>query len=298
MRAVRVTLMGTIDRYMFSLAKVSDRMKGLEEDLATGRAYHLPSDNPMKVARALRWRNKIGEAETYLRNVDDGLAWLTSTETALASLTSLVSRARDLALQGASDTVPATSRQALAREVAQIVEQAVDVANSRHANRYLFGGRRTMTQPFLLAPDGSAVSYQGENGSLLRKVGEGVEVAINLTGGDMFPAGSPFQALIDLRDALLADDGKAVESSLAALDQMLDHLITLRAEVGARMNRLEAVRDRLEAAKLDMERMLEGEEGVDLARLIVDFRASETTYRAALATGARILQPTLVDFLL
>jgi len=297
-RAVRVTLMGTIDRYMFSLAKVSDRMKGLEEDLATGRAYHLPSDNPMKVARALRWRNKIGEAETYLRNVDDGLAWLTSTETALASLTSLVSRARDLALQGASDTVPATSRQALAREVAQIVEQAVDVANSRHANRYLFGGRRTMTQPFLLAPDGSAVSYQGENGSLLRKVGEGVEVAINLTGGDMFPAGSPFQALIDLRDALLADDGKAVESSLAALDQMLDHLITLRAEVGARMNRLEAVRDRLEAAKLDMERMLEGEEGVDLARLIVDFRASETTYRAALATGARILQPTLVDFLL
>lgn len=74
-------------------------------------------------------------------------------------------------------------------------------------------------------------------------------------------------------------------------------MLKYRSQIGARTNRLEATVSRLEANEVDYKAQLSSVEDVDLAQAITDLKMEESVYRAALAVGARIIQPTLVDFL-
>ncbi|HEY8341514.1 MAG TPA: flagellin, partial [Calditerricola sp.] len=75
------------------------------------------------------------------------------------------------------------------------------------------------------------------------------------------------------------------------------NLLAVRATVGARMNRFELIRYRLEADEVNVTRLLSKEEDADMAEVITNLKTAENVYRAALAAGARIIQPSLVDFL-
>lgn len=77
----------------------------------------------------------------------------------------------------------------------------------------------------------------------------------------------------------------------------MENLLRWRAEAGARTNRLELVRDRLKHNQVDLEKLATEIEGIDIAEVIMKLKMEENVYRAALSVGARIIQPTLVDFL-
>jgi flagellar hook-associated protein 3 FlgL len=55
--------------------------------------------------------------------------------------------------------------------------------------------------------------------------------------------------------------------------------------------------DRIDGQQVIAEKMLSDNEDVDLEKVITDLKTQESVHRAALAVGARIIQPTLVDFL-
>jgi flagellar hook-associated protein 3 FlgL len=84
---------------------------------------------------------------------------------------------------------------------------------------------------------------------------------------------------------------------LDKLDNHLTHLLGVRAELGARMNRIELMEDRIDGQQVIAEKMLSDNEDVDLEKVITDLKTQESVHRAALAVGARVIQPTLVDFL-
>ncbi|MFN2364471.1 MAG: flagellin, partial [Halarsenatibacteraceae bacterium] len=73
--------------------------------------------------------------------------------------------------------------------------------------------------------------------------------------------------------------------------------ITTRAEIGAKMNRLDLTQSRLEEQEINFESLKSDNEDVDIAETIMNLRMQESVYQASLATGARIMQPTLLDFL-
>ncbi|MFO7320041.1 MAG: flagellin, partial [Bacillota bacterium] len=77
----------------------------------------------------------------------------------------------------------------------------------------------------------------------------------------------------------------------------MDNLLRWRAEVGARVNRLELVRERLSQNQVNLEKLSAEVEGIDIAEVIMRLKMEENVYRAALGAGARIIQPTLLDFL-
>ncbi len=85
--------------------------------------------------------------------------------------------------------------------------------------------------------------------------------------------------------------------ALAKLDEALDHLLRVRADVGARINRLQLAGARMHELELNVEELIGDNESVDIAAAIIDLKVSENSYRSALASGARIIQPSLLDFL-
>ncbi|SDL67654.1 flagellar hook-associated protein FlgL [Halarsenatibacter silvermanii] len=87
------------------------------------------------------------------------------------------------------------------------------------------------------------------------------------------------------------------ESDIEDFDDALDDNLAMRADLGARMNRLEMTEGRLEDNTINLRELLSENQDTDMAETIMEMRMEESVYQASLATGARIIQPTLVDFL-
>lgn len=309
--ALRVTNQMMAHRMMQNLWASLGRLDRWNQQLSTGRRISIPSDDPSGTEAAMRLRTSIQAGQQYIRNVDEALSWLEATDSALEHVTQVMQRARELILYGANGTLPEESRQALADEMEQLLEDLVNVANSKHGQRYLFAGENTLQQPFTVEredPDNPTspivkVTYNGtalDPGNNLFglevEIEAGITLRYNLFGNDVFlPA---FEALTAALEALRNGDTETLsDAALENFDAAFDNILRWRSEAGARTNRLELVRDRLTHNQVDLEKLATEIEGVDIAEVIMKLKMEENVYRAALAAGARIIQPTLVEFL-
>jgi len=110
--------------------------------------------------------------------------------------------------------------------------------------------------------------------------------------------GSVFEMVKRLRDSLYMNDVEDLGSrALGGMDLALENTLKYRAELGARANRLDIVRARIIHDRTDFEDILSKNEDVDVAGQITKLKTLELAYRSALGVSARIIQPTLLDFL-
>ncbi len=84
---------------------------------------------------------------------------------------------------------------------------------------------------------------------------------------------------------------------MGLIDGHIDNILTARSEIGAKANRIEMTMSRLDAAEQSYTKVLSDTEDADMAEVIIRLKEQENVYNATLAAGARIIQPTLVDFL-
>ena len=110
--------------------------------------------------------------------------------------------------------------------------------------------------------------------------------------------GTIFDMVMRLRDSLFMNNAEDVGgSALGGIDLALENLLKNRAELGAKASRLDMVQKRVIEDRTNFEEILSRTEDVDVAEAITKFKMLETTYRSALGVSARIIQPTLLDFL-
>ncbi len=122
----------------------------LQEQLATGRRLMRPSDEPVDVANALKLQTKLREYEQFKKNINDGLAFMNVTGTAMESMNTLMQRARELAIQGSSDTIGDTERKYLNKESEQLLRQMVSLIDTNYKGEYVFSGNQTKIAPLQL----------------------------------------------------------------------------------------------------------------------------------------------------
>ena len=122
-----------------------------------------------------------------------------------------------------------------------------------------------------------------------------------LTGEDLQPAGvqvdSLFNALIALRDGLSSNDPSKLSLVGGALDTSSSRLLDARADIGARMDRLDRTRSRLEDDKVELAKLLDQDRGADLAESVTEFQRQQTILQATYAVTGKILSLSLMDFL-
>lgn len=103
--------------------------------------------------------------------------------------------------------------------------------------------------------------------------------------------------LILLADALAEDDRELVDSLIGSLDEALEVVLNFRAVAGAKVNRVDITANRLDAQEVNYSSLLSDVEDADLTQLVTDLAMQENAYTAALQAAARILQPSLLDFI-
>lgn len=270
-----------------------------QRQVATGKRILTPSDDPVGVAIGLGLRRDQSATATWNRNIDDSLTWLATTDSALGQALEIVQRARELAVQGGNGTLSEASRRLIASEVAGLRGQFVEVGNSSLGGRFIFGGTGTDTQPF--DPATAAAAVPVNTGAITREVAPGAVLSVNVTADRLqdAPGGTPdiFTVLQDLSDALQTNDTTGISTALDRLDAHQDNISALRGEGAAKINRLELTQSRYSAQTIAMGDQLSKIEDVDMAEAITNLTMRESVYKAALATGARVIQPSLVDFL-
>lgn len=288
----RVTHNMMSDKFLTNLSSVFGRLQKVHDQLTSGRRIQRPSDDPPGATKALSLRSALQLNEQYLRTIDLSKSWLDTSEAALSTLTDVVQRSRELAIQGANDTLTAVDRAASAKELDQLVGSALAAANTQQLGSYLFSGTKITTSPFSLA--GSTVTYNGNTGLMQREIGPGLTVPVNVTGDQLT---SSLQTLVDLRDAFNTGTSAAVSAQLDPLDAALNQILKLRADVGARINRFDFTDQRLQDIQLSLTALLSGVQDVDTAETASKFAQEQTAYQAALAAGGKAIQPSLMDFL-
>lgn len=301
---MRVTNRMMVDGMMRNINNALKRLDKKYDELSTGRQFRYPSDNPVGVSQAMKLNISVEETKQYIKNADDAILWMESTDNALSEYGKVILRIKDLAVTGANSTLPDDSREALADEVHELRDHLIMLSNSEQEGRYLFAGTQNNRAPFIKQPDGT-VLYQGNSQSVQTELGIGVTMDVNVTGDQAFgavdglPAGvnDVFEFLTGFEEDLRTGDLDAVENSIAIIENYNNNLLRYRSEMGAKVNRMEMNKERLEGLKLNYEKILSNVQDIDLAKSVMELKMMESVQQAALSTGARIIQPTLVDYI-
>jgi flagellar hook-associated protein 3 FlgL len=287
------------------------RMANTQQQISSGTQISAPSDDPLGTQRALGLRSTVEGAQQQQRNIDEANGWLQTTDDALSDISSVINRARELTIQGASDSLGPTQRQAIALEIDQLAESVKQSANASYQGTYVFSGDATTTPSYSITP--GVDGFQGNtSGTIARTIGPGISVQINANASAIVGSGNPGnvpgtgdgKVLATLRDIAAhlrggtAADGNALRNGdLAALSNNLDTVSQSRATVGSIMSRLDSAKTRLGSIEDTTTSLLSNVEDTDLTKAILDLTNQQNAYQAALRSGASIIQPSLLDFL-
>ena len=298
----RVT-QGTISQVTIEgLQAALGRTQSLQEQLATGKQISRPSDDPGGAVAALTYRADIRRTDQYTRNAQNGMDWLGTADSTLTGMLAQIRRARDLTLQGSNASMSPDERTALAAEVDTLRDGLIGMANTKYLDRPIFGGTVSNPSGTTVAYDPNG-NYLGDNGQVNRNIAPGVQVTVNVNGPQVFGTGATnlFNVLgqisQDLRAGTPASVNSLTQTDLGNLDSALKQVQNTLAVVGARSDRVQTMKNLHDTAIVNLKSGLSEVEDADLPKTITDLQLQQVSYQAALAATAKVIQPSLVEFL-
>jgi flagellar hook-associated protein 3 FlgL len=298
---MRVTNQGLLHNYLSNLNRNLTYLSKFQNQLSSGKEIHRPSDDPFGSTRVMSLRNSLAQNKQYLRNIEDSMGWIDMTDTALGNMGDILTRIKVLSIQGFSGTMAENDRHAVEVEVKQLINQLAQIGNTKYDGKYIFAGSATTQRPFSV--NGDMLSYNGTDRVLEREISERVSLVINIPGNWINEGRFAGELTEDLTSTLnklvsaLATTEENDESHIEKLEEHIDNILALRAEMGAKYNRLEAAKHKNEEETLNMTELLSKTEDIDFAGKIMEYMTMQNVYMASLSTGAKIMMPTLLDFL-
>jgi flagellar hook-associated protein 3 FlgL len=282
--------------FLSNLQTNYSKLDKIQQQLSSGNKFSKPSENPVGTVRTMFYKSTLNEIEQYRSNASAATGWMQSSDDALDQVSQVLQRVRELTVKAGNDTNDPTALQAISDEINQLAGQLGDVANSEIGGRYIFAGTDTQTAPYDKTVVPPPLITSGNNNPINYQIGAGSTVQINVTGQQVFNQGSGvFQLLKNITEDIT--NGINPANRLSEIDAQFNNVITVRAEIGARMNRMDLNGSRLEGLEYSTTELLANTIDVDVAQAYTELSEQNSVYTAALSVGARIIQPTLVDFL-
>ncbi len=281
-----------------NIQKLSAQQATLQTQVATGQKIFQPEDDPAAIGRLMRIDAERRQLIQYQSNATRALEVSQASYGGIQEVKKISDRAGEIAVLGAGAANPDSLR-AYAKEVNQLIEQTLQLGNTRFRNDYLFAGTALNTVPFTatrnVAGEVTAVAYAGNSNQPSIQLSESSAIAPGTTGATNTGIGDFMTNLVALRDALNANTGiPAVQATLETSENLL---VNALSEHGAIELRIEINQKQQADRGQDLERLVSAEADVDLATTVVKLSQASTAYEAALASGTKILQMTILDYI-
>jgi flagellar hook-associated protein 3 FlgL len=285
---MRVTQSMLSNNSLKNLSKSYSRLGKLQEQLSTGKKITRPSDDPVVAMKGMGYRTDLNRIEQYQRNIGEVKNWIDSTDDALDKGIQALQKIRELVVQASNGTLEEKQKKYIAMEISQLKEHIQNVGDTKVGGKYIFNGTTTNKAP-------SNGGFQ--DGVIELEVFQGIKIAVNTSGKQLFEDSGLMTDIDNLITDLNADSNTIGNDYLDKIDMHIDNFLTSRSNIGARQNRVELMEDRLSSQEVFSSRIVSDNEDIDIERVIIEMTTQESVHRAALGVGARIIQPTLMDFL-
>jgi flagellar hook-associated protein 3 FlgL len=310
---MRVTGNTYPDTLTGQLNSLVGRQNRIQTQIATGQRLATADEDPEGARRILRLRTEASSLSQYRSNISTLKDQATTMNGSIQSLQKILDRASEISIS-ADGTRSKPELTAYATELNQLISQAAQSANAKFGNDFLFGGTATDAAPFSVTADASgnitAVTYNGNTTNTQAQIGPNENITIGIPGQNTTGSGTRglftdsrfgadiFKHLIDLKNNLQTGNTTAIsQTNNAQVNADLDNVLYHVASNGATLSRLESATSSLTDRTHTLQSSLSQESDVDLTQAIVDLNTTQNAYKAALQSGADLLQKSLLDYL-
>jgi flagellar hook-associated protein 3 FlgL len=297
------------DRGSSQMSNVQNKLTQTQAQLAQGKQVINPSDAPDQAATIQRLKSILNRQDSYQSSLNTVKNRMQGEESTLQSVSDLLMRAKEVAVQGANDTLNPGYRKALATEMQALRDQMLSLANTKDSNgNYLFAGSRVKQPAFVETANGSAV-YMGDQTRMNVRVGEQRSIPINRTGTDAFvPVARPdtdgknifvgfFEVLDDLISGLNNAKGNDIRRGVGELDALTQGVSLAQAQIGTNLNVVDQQTAVLEDTTLNLKTTLSSIEDLDYASAITKMNQQMMSLEAAQASFAKVSKLNLFNYI-
>lgn len=310
---MRVTANTFSNSLVDQLGLLTSQQNRLQTEVATGRRIQTPDDDPAAMRRVMDLQAENQSVTQYQQNIAALQTEANASYVAINSLKTVSDRANEIATL-ADGTKSPQELKSYATEVTQLIQQAVQLANSQQGGGYLFGGTQSDQPPFTAATDGTglvtSVTYQGNNGVARVEIDQNVTLSAQVPGANTSGTGPQglitdsrtgadfFNHLIALQNHLLAGDTASIANGdRAALLHDENNLVTQIASNGALQSRLETASALATSRSMAIGGQVSNEADANLTQVIMQLNQAQNAYQAAIQSGATIMRQSLLDYL-
>lgn len=297
---MRIASSTVSDNIVRQIQGLGTKQAQLQAQVASGQRITNPEDDPAAVSRIINLESERRALDQFQRNADRALEISQASFSGIQQIKKLSDRATEIGTLGGS-AISTDARAAYAAEIDQLLEQAVQLGNTRFRNDYIFAGTAVDTAPFAATRDSNGavtgVAYNGNTAQSSFALSESSSVAPGTTATTNQGIGDFLNHLVALRDSLRAGDTTAIQAAQTDLVNSEDVLVDSLSEHGAIQMRVEVNQAQQSERAENLEKLVSGEADDDLAATIVKLNQTSVAYQAALQSASNIMRLSLLDYL-
>ncbi len=290
--------MRVTDRLRFQNAQLytttaSESMQAAFDQLSSGLRVVQPGDDPIAAGLIVSYKAQVSRMQAIADSAQRAVDELDSADGAMATMTNMLSRAHDLAIQFSNGSYGAEERASAAPEVGQIFEQMIAVLNTQVAGRFIFSGDLDTTTPF----DGAGL-YHGDDNTRQIEIAPGVlgstSVSMNVAVKGFGGGTDVLTALQNFQTALTNNDATGIATALSSLDTGLRQMTTARSSGGASTNTLQTAISAAQAGQVNNNKTISNLQDTDIVAATSRLALAQHALQATLDATQRTLSLSLL----
>ncbi|MGH9017302.1 MAG: flagellin [Acidimicrobiales bacterium] len=275
----------------------------MEEQLSSGDMINQPSDNPAGAADLLQLNASLARSQQYSSNASDGSGWLALGNSTMNQITAALQQAQQTveSVTGATLANEPGALQGLAAQISSVRSELINLANTTYGGQAIFAGTGNVTEAY----DGNG-NYVGGGSAPTRTVAPGVQVAIGVTGDQVFGSGTTgllgsngilAQIANDLQTGTTASLADVTGADAQALSTAMTQVADQAADMGANYQRMQAFSTQATDAQQVLQGQISGLDATNVAQVSTQLTEAQQSYQSALWATSQLGQESLVSFL-
>ena len=297
---MRVSTNTISDNIVRQIQLLSSQQGKLQNQIATGQRISQPEDDPAAVGRVLNLQTEKRHVSQFTNNTSKALEIAQASFSGLQGIKKISDRAGQLGTLGTGVLGP-DAMKAYATETDQLIEQAVQAANTRFNGNYIFAGTKVDLPAVSFTRDLTGkidtATYDGNTAQAAIPLSEGASITPSTNGTTNAGLVTFIANLISLRDALNSGSTSAVSAAQAGLTTSEDLLVSALADNGGVQTRIEASQAQQADRTTSVDQLISSETSADLPQTIVKLNQTQTAYQAALQSASNIMKLSLLDYI-
>lgn len=309
---MRITNSSMITNHMFDTQQTLERMDTLNRQLDTSKQINRVSDDPHKAIKIMNLNNELKFTEKYNQNVEETVGWMNNTDSTLQEVGDLLGEIKTNILKVGNGTYNDEEIKAIHAEMNEKIKELGECLNSSHGGRHMFSGTAVGEVPMVMEEKDGVVTLKVNSAvndkDLKAELSDGITVDYNVSAKEIFEKdGKNYLDQINNLSKLMNDisNGKDVEANKKELlgtvkgdiDGLFNHTIDTRTTFGVRVNTAEKIKDFNDENILNMKAVLSSEQDVNHVKKFIELKSAELVYNASVQVGAKLIQPTVLDYL-